>query len=671
MDELLRFTPPEVTDEDIRPACALLDLQENAFHGPDGNDPRQHVLKCMDTIDVAACPGSGKTTLLVAKLAMLAGKWQHRTRGICVLSHTNAARNEIETRLGNTSVGRRLLSYPHFIGTIHAFANEFLALPSLRRRGYRASMIQTDLCQAWRWNALPAGIRAGLQNNHHDSSVLSVESPDFGVGSLRWGKGGHLGIATPTYVALQDVCRRSAERGYFCYDEMLMWANHLLDEFPSVVTTIRNRFPLLFIDEAQDNSEEQSRLLHRIFVDGETLVVRQRFGDGNQAIFEHIDAKAAETDSFPDEGAKCDLASSHRFGQKIAELVDPLGLVPYDLAGLGPRMPLESGAEGPHTIFLFAEVDCCKVLDAYAALLATTFSQAELRNGIFTAVGAVHRHKGDDYKPRHVCHYWQSYDAEITRKDSNPRTFVQCVYSGLGKAQLAGETYPVVGKIAEAILRLASMADGANPIRPGRLCHRRVLELLDNDANNRKSYLELVAAFALTPESLTATSWDNGWSAVAREIAITVAGQPSLNADADSFLAWSNAPGGPPAVDGAPTCKDNVYRCTKGGKEVAIRVGSIHSVKGETHTATLIMETFWYDHNLEEIRPWLDGTKSGHASSSDRQGRRLKLHYVAMTRPTHLLCLAMKRSTFEDGAGDLNEDMIAKLEARGWQVKLI
>jgi DNA helicase-2/ATP-dependent DNA helicase PcrA len=56
----------------------------------------------LDTIDFEACPGSGKTTLLVAKLAVLALRWRHRNQGICVLSHTNAARNEIGVKLGNS-----------------------------------------------------------------------------------------------------------------------------------------------------------------------------------------------------------------------------------------------------------------------------------------------------------------------------------------------------------------------------------------------------------------------------------------------------------------------------------------------------------------------------------------------------------------------------------------
>jgi DNA helicase II / ATP-dependent DNA helicase PcrA len=115
---------PEITEEDIDWVIDLMRL--NALDGP-----RRTFLTARNTLDVSACPGSGKTTLVVAKLAILARKWTHRTKGICVLSHTNVAREEIQHRLGSTVVGQRLLNYPHFIDTIHGFVNRFLALPWL------------------------------------------------------------------------------------------------------------------------------------------------------------------------------------------------------------------------------------------------------------------------------------------------------------------------------------------------------------------------------------------------------------------------------------------------------------------------------------------------------------------------------------------------------------
>ncbi len=147
--------PLEIGDNDIEWVCRVLKLPPTAFSGKDGNDPRLGVIKSLSSLDVEACPGSGKTTLLVAKLAILARHWTDRRRGICVLSHTNVARREIETRLGGTPEGKLLLSYPHFVGTIHGFVNEFLALPWLRSKPYPIRVIDDDICLKRRWYKLP------------------------------------------------------------------------------------------------------------------------------------------------------------------------------------------------------------------------------------------------------------------------------------------------------------------------------------------------------------------------------------------------------------------------------------------------------------------------------------------------------------------------------------
>ena len=138
---------PDITDEDIDWACSMMGL--DPF-----DEPRRQFLTRRSTVDVSACPGSGKTTLIVAKLAILARKWPHRTKGICVLSHTNVAREEIQLRLGRTVVGQRLLSYPHFIDTIHGFVNRFLALPWLYSNGFPSPTIDNDVTTAYRRGVL-------------------------------------------------------------------------------------------------------------------------------------------------------------------------------------------------------------------------------------------------------------------------------------------------------------------------------------------------------------------------------------------------------------------------------------------------------------------------------------------------------------------------------------
>lgn len=667
MNDVVQFELPNITDKDISGISSRLSLPANAFYGMDGTDPRQVVLKSMEHLDIAACPGSGKTTLLVAKLAILADKWQYRTRGICVVSHTNVARNEIEARLGNTTTGRRLLSYPHYIGTIHGFANEFLAVPWLRSIGYPIKMIDNEISQKRRWYSLADAIRTGLEKNHHSHTVLSCGSSDFSIGELRWGRG-LLGTDTPTYTEIRRVCRDSALEGYFCHDEMFVWANDLIDKVPGISKLICDRFPMLFVDEAQDNSEHQSAILHRIFVENEGSAIRQRFGDENQAIFDAIFLTGASTYKFPINEIRKELPNSYRFGQKIANLADPLGLVPYGLKGHGPKKPLDSGtSEGGHTVFLFDDSALSKVLDAYAELLIETFSDAELRNGSFVAIGQVHRPPEELKKqhiPHHIGNYWPEYDPELAKQNPKPQTFIQYVLAGQAQAETIKEVYPAVEKIAEGVLRLSGMGkDG--PLGARRMHrHRFTMELLQKCIDVRGRYEELLTRFAVNREILTKEAWNNQWCGVVKEIAEKVIGQSLSGPGVESFLEWRNELGGH-GTSSAPTKRlDNFYRYPKDNPKVNIRVGSIHSVKGETHTATLVMETYWYQHNLEGLLPWLRGRKSGGQGEKDRLLSRLKLHYVAMTRPAHLLCLAIKRSS-------VTKEMEKEMDQHGWQIRSI
>lgn len=663
---------PAITAEDIKWAAKLLNLQEQAFLGPGGTDLRADVLKTDTSIDIAACPGSGKTTLLVAKLAILANKWEHSTQGICVLSHTNAARHEIESRLGHSTEGRRLLSYPHFIGTIHGFVDEFLALPWLRSQGFPIKMIDTELVCRRRWSALKHATRAGLEKQHHEQWIMSIKSPDFAIGDLRWGKK-PVDRASATYKEIQEVCRTSAKEGYFCYDEMFVWAHDLLDKSPEAAGTIRSRFPLFFLDEAQDNGEGQSLLLHRIFIAGGSAVVRQRFGDENQAIYDSTDATGATTDPFPITAIKKNIPDTHRFGPKIAKLADPLGLVPSGLVGQGPRKALASGpAEGRHTLFLFDPAAIGSVLKRYGDLLIDTFDADELKAGTFVAVGHVHKPKEEGKVPHHTGHYWPEYNPGLSRMDPKPKTLAGYVHVAQSKSAASGEVGVAVEKSGEGILRLARMLDAGDPVGHPRQIHRFILERLEGSAELQGVYQEFVKTFAIDREPLTETLWTSRWKNELRRIGEAIGGNPVAlgGQDAQDFLKWSEDP-----AQGAQPIpvksNDNFYRHSQGAKDVAIRVGSIHSVKGETHTATLVLETYWYDYNLEDLLPWLTGANSGVGAAKARQQSRLKLHYVAMSRPTHLLCLALKKDSFHNGTGQLDQALIDKAKQHGWHVEMV
>jgi len=78
----------------------------------------------------------------------------------------------------------------------------------------------------------------------------------------------------------------------------------------------------------------------------------------------------------------------------------------------------------------------------------------------------------------------------------------------------------------------------------------------------------------------------------------------------------------------------NVQRIPAGGRVIEVQMGSIHAVKGETHFATLVLETHNHKHSLKSLIPWLLEDASGPRDArakpvGPQQSKRLRLYYVA------------------------------------------
>lgn len=676
------FELPVITDHDIHHATQLLGLPTDAFYGSDGNDPRQDALKRMDSVDVAACPGSGKTTLLVAKLAILAKKWSSSTRGICVLSHTNAARHEIEKHLGNTSEGQKLLGYPHYIGTIHGFVNEFLSLPYLRSSGYTSIRFNSEISK----QLVLSYSKGGKQLPKHFYTKIKDEELRINAVSNAIYIGSELDIsinagnidfplrrkgASDAFNITDQWKKDILKAGYASYGDTFAYGYKMLAEYPDIISIIRGRYSLVFIDEAQDNSNDQTEILSHIFMKGENSVVRQRFGDANQAIYDFQGAKESIKDTFPDSN-QISLPNSHRFGQGIASLTDPLGMNPYGLKGAGPKYSLNSGLGDQNTIFLFDKDNASNVLGAYGDLILDVFSEQEVNADLFKAyaVGNIHKPpKKEEVNrfPHRVKHYMAAYDHELNKSDPKPSTFLQYISAGNSLAQHLGETYPMVEKIAEALFRLSSYSIEHKVIERRRHKHRYILDLLmqDPDQKFREKYLGLIKKLSVDFCYPNKDEWEKRWCEPIKTLAKKIAGTEELKPDADEFLRWDDNLYLFPEDNQITKSKSNIFTHEKNGRAVSIKVGSIHSVKGQTHTATLVLETFWNGHNLEKLLPWISGKSTGwKKKDGSRQKSRLKSHYVAMTRPTHLLCLAMKRSSID------NDDLVL-LKKNGWKIREI
>jgi DNA helicase II / ATP-dependent DNA helicase PcrA len=443
---------------------------------------------------------------------------------------------------------------------------------------------------------------------------------------------------------------------------------------PGLPETLSHRFPFVLVDEMQDTSEEQNAFLTRLFPRDSNAVCVQRIGDPNQAIFEG--GSAPRQDPFPDQHAdRClSIPNSFRFGPSIASLASPFAFHPVHpsgLRGIGPTAG--EYVDQLHTIFLFPDDDVVGVLNAFGRHVLGSFPIEWIDKSIVSAIGAVHRPSDDvgpghDQYPKTVSHYWAGYQSHVVKSARHWTTLAEYFLRAQLLAASGGPFGQAVNSMAFGIIRLGKLLTEKSIALGRTRPHRLVEEQLSQNSELRTFYRELLTCFLADGESLTRDTWV-GLRPRLRVLAAALVGGNPAAATANTFLEWPMQPEIPNAgvADDAHGIEPNSYRVRDGDRFVDIQLGSIHSVKGQTHLATLIVETFLYGHCLEATLEWLTGARSNGGQCAVRERERLLSTYVAMTRPTHLLCLAMRTSSV--GTGEALTSNLEKLAERGWQVQ--
>jgi len=163
---------------------------------------------------------------------------------------------------------------------------------------------------------------------------------------------------------------------------------------------------------------------------------------------------------------------------------------------------------------------------------------------------------------------------------------------------------------------------------------------------------------------MTAEEWREEWRPAVKETASDLAGKALDLSPSDPYLEWGTSP-----VASENAERTNAFRYPNEKPQIEIELSTIHAVKGQTHTATLVLESFWHKHNIESILDWLtEDRKNWDSSNQVRDKTRLHLHFVAMTRPSHLLCVALLRRSIETSPGSLDSTRVDKLKSVGWSI---
>lgn len=600
------------------------------------DDERKKVLKVMDSVDINAGPGSGKTTLLVAKLAILIKKWPYSNRGICVLSHTNVARNEIERKLGENSIGQRLLSYPHFVGTFQAFFDQFIVLPQLKSEGKTDILVDTDIVTNARWLRINGRDRIAFERHYGNPLQCELNAlPDI-VNIKANGK------QSQFIPMIRDVVLSSISRGEYTYREMQLLAEKYVKENPHLCRLIAERFPLLLVDEAQDTNDFFWKLIDVMFP--EDVSVKQYFGDSNQEIFSF--AGGDNKNSVFPRKEPLKVTTSRRFTQSIAHMANSVAVDKTEMEGC--LQPFSVGIK--QTIFLFDPNLPEKVIPAFGHKILESFTDPEIHQYATEGchiVGMIHRKTAGNIEkgvaPKSVADYYSNYDPSYGKEA------LSCLFDyflrGSRNYKDTGEVSAFIKCVSDGIWRF--LKKHANE------------KFLNLQLKQQTHYLSLCTLGGLSGDALSfpnylikliESDWEQQevWNTFTNSLIVYLSPWiDGVAAAKDDFIRWNgiiSQEQGDEKEDEPNQIKalgKNRVLYIEDGREVNIDISSIHAVKGETHLATMILETSWYDYNMKSILKWLYGENG---ASGARNINRLKCQYVAMTRARGLICLAIPKN---------------------------
>ncbi|GGA23790.1 DNA helicase [Amylibacter cionae] len=626
----------------MRISEADIDALESYFSGDNsGGGAWKFDLKRRDAIkgwmDVQACPGSGKTTLVATKLILLAQKWEHRNKGVCVLTHTNVAKHEIIEKMTLHPAGERLLSYPHFIGTIQEFVNKFLGLPKVRGKYPFTSFSDGDVAKNFVGKILAnnSDLRGLYRNLKRELSGASNDEIRSCLGTLHFSSenldltfhrlnGSKVESATSSHSdrrkMLCSLKTKMMEEGLFNYRDMYAIADRAIDQNTKLPSILATRFPCWIVDEMQDTQLHQDNLLQKIIHDSDVLL--QRLGDPDQAIFDGIGGGQPNA-SYNNSTTLHTIQNTHRFGSSISQKITRLS---YNRIGEIQSERPDAYSAHPHTIFVFDDTTQKNVLNAFSELVAKCDPEGTWKQ--IKAVGASNGQQG------HIEKYWADFNQGKSTSIDKPTRLIEIL-----EVDGCVEGAVIYKKILDGIVVMLRSDGNAINSRSKLDQH---LKSHVNYGTFRRAIASLLLDGAGTSEN---------WTAQTRDIQDVI---PTIKATSTGqFFDYAESEHASKSM-----ATNNKFRSTNGRE---IEVATIHSVKGETHDATLVLETKHHDFDLEKMLPYLSGDIDS-APTGKRNIERMRRLFVGASRPRHLVCMAIH-------ADHLSNELRAKLrDVHRWEI---
>ena len=617
----------EISDQDIESIERLLLPSEAHFP-----EDAKNVIRCWKSIDVVACPGSGKTTVLLAKLKLLADRMPLKNgAGICVLSHTNVAVNEIRTRL--SGYADKLLCYPNYIGTIQSFVDKFVTMPYLRNIAGKNVQAVDDLTYAQhvlnrmqnngKYRALNYVTNGNFERGSqfteridHVQALYLREDGALCVGKQRKALAGADKASTIQYKKL--IADLLKDEGIMRYRDAYLYAEAAVNDLSEAYTDLFSaRFRYVFVDEYQDCNDVQRRAIEAIFNSVKCMVIK--IGDSDQAIYNS--ANDAITDWVPGDSF-LPITTSCRYSQEIANVICKLKKDRNNIVTSVGKTDIKP------VLFIFDTESIDKVIDGFIKTLDT--HGLHDNKGVYKVIGAVRKEDSAGLK---IGSYWSEFDGKVKKQSEyNYWRLIDDIILELAE----GKLYKAERIVRKLICRLFHYAKIRHPDSDKDftvITIKKFLEEEHGDIYRRWIYglSELQDIDRQTIDCLI------------RQLINELLDNKNLQVDnifaslPDFFLDESVA------IKRSDKFEKNVLIDPIRGRR--IEFDTIHGVKGETHDATLYLETDRQGaSDLKRILPYYGVGRPGKSSLFDYSR---KLAYVGMSRPRTLLCVAMQAETYK------------------------
>lgn len=693
-------------DEEIKIAHDILLKDKKPF---DSN--KVNIIKEDSSCYVQACPGSGKTTTLLAKLIIIANKMPlPEGKGICVLTHTNVAIDEIKAKLGTKA--DVLFRYPNFFGTIQTFLHKYVTAAALHyfygsqityvddemsnavflKKYYKLPIRESKLrglifkrttlkehtinaaeiealggvdmltaanvikkkkrvnkyifqLKGYNWSQIPREYKSSIQtkgNSIQNSLILSFRV-DWNSNKIITDSGS-IRVDSPSGTEYMKIKEEMFSEGILSFQDAYDLAFRYIREKKLDFSRFSDkRFKYLFIDEVQDCDGLQVDLIQKIF--DENKVVIQRFGDYCQAIYERDECSGPENDKLKDNRVLY-IHDSNRFGEKIAKPLRSLCIEDnYQLHGneeVPSVKPIIITYENPLSVLpkyvellgttLIPEMDNRSILD-----IANQEKREDPLHRInIKACGWVGK-KGASAQKRFI----ESYFPHFEKKNAGPRVEGASFNEFILK-NLHGTIKEHATSIIQGILKYLDLCEIRNGNR--RYTKTSFLEFLTaTDIEQKENFLKEVMNWALLiAKSNSDDDLNKIRSTIHQYITETVLPiyRKEETPDALSFFNETNEN----LPEDQTTEHRNVYHGDNG--KIDIEVSTVHAVKGETHAATLYLETFYNRHHeSDRLAEQFKGV--AYAGKDADTLKNLRVAYVGMSRPRYMLCVAIQQDRFD------------------------